>query len=223
MTWSPVARELERRGRLAVLPSLLGITDARPPQWRHCAEAVRAATEGIAEPLVLVGHSGAGPLLPVVAEAPDAEIAALVFVDAFLPPPHGSAELAPPGFMDQLEALATNGVLPPWSSWFGEEGIREHVPDPAVRSALEQEMPRLPLNYFDARVPMPDGWDERPCAYVLFARDTYRTSAADARRRGWPVAEISGAHHLTQVTDPVAVSDALLDLERQVVGTRARG
>src|ERR671914_181403 len=42
--WSRVARELKRREREAVVPSLLGIAGAEAPQWRHAPEAVRAAT-----------------------------------------------------------------------------------------------------------------------------------------------------------------------------------
>ena len=87
------------------------------------------------------------------------------------------------------------------------------IPDQALRTALEREMPRLPLAYFEASVPVRDGWDQRPCAYLLLDRDTYGESAADARRRGWPVAEVPGAHHLALVTDAVTVTDALLRLE----------
>ena len=43
-TWSPVARELKRRGREAVVPSLLGVADAAAPQWRHVPDAVQATT-----------------------------------------------------------------------------------------------------------------------------------------------------------------------------------
>jgi hypothetical protein len=219
-TWSLVVRELERRGRDAAVPSLLGIADALSPQWRHGAEAVHAATARIAEPVVLVGHSGAGPLLPAIADALTAEVAALVFVDAFVPPARGSAPLAPPGFMQHLRALATGGTLPPWSSWFGEDALRELVPESRLRAALAREMPRLPLSYFEATVPMPAGWSDRPCAYLLFSRDPYRESAADARSRGWPVAEIQGARHLAMVTDPIAVTDALLQLERELLTAR---
>jgi pimeloyl-ACP methyl ester carboxylesterase len=215
-TWSAVARELERRGRTVVVPSLVGVADAAPPHWRHCVEAVEAATEGLSAPVALIGHSGAGPLLPAIADGLAVEIAALVFVDAFLPPARGSAPPAPPGFMDQLKALATEGVLPPWSSWFGEEGLRELVPDRATRAALEQEMPRLPLAYFETSVPVPPGWDEPRCAYLLFDRDTYGESAADARRRGWPVAEIPAANHLALLTDAESVVGALIELEREL-------
>jgi hypothetical protein len=219
MAWSHVARELERRGREAVVPSLLGVADAEAPQWRHAPEAVRTATASTAGPIVLVAHSAAGPLLPAIAEDLSAAVAALVFVDSFLPPASGSASLAPPGFIDQLPALGRDGVLPPWSSWFGEGAMRELVPDDRLRAALEDEMPRLPLAYFDATVPLPDGWDARPCAYLLLSGEAYGESAAGARARGWPVAEIPGVQHLAMATEPIAVTDALLELERGLLGS----
>ncbi|HET8592289.1 MAG TPA: alpha/beta hydrolase [Solirubrobacterales bacterium] len=212
-TWAPVAAELERRGREAVVPSLLGVAEAEAPQWRHIPEVVRAATSQTAEPVLLVAHSGGGLLLPAIAEALTAEIAALVFVDSFLPPANGSFPLAPSGYIDQLRTLATDGVLPPWSSWFGEEAMRRLVPDDRLRESLEGEMPRLPLSYFEANVAIPDGWDTRPCAYLLLTGEPYGESAAAARRRGWPVAEIPGVGHLAIATDPDAVTDALLELE----------
>jgi pimeloyl-ACP methyl ester carboxylesterase len=218
-TWSHVARELERRERGAVVPSLLGVACADAPQWPHAAEAVRAATTGSPGRVVLVGHSGAGLLLPTIADALAADVAALVFVDSFLPPAGGNLRLAGPAFMDQLRALASDGVLPPWSNWFGEEAMRELVPDDDWRMALEAEMPRLPLSYFDATVPLPDDWDARPCAYLLFTREPYGESAADARHRGWPVAEIPRAQHLAMATEPIAVTDALLELERAMAGS----
>jgi pimeloyl-ACP methyl ester carboxylesterase len=212
-TWLPVARELERRGRKAILPSLLHLADAEAPQWRHIPEVVRTATEGTANPIYLVGHSGGGLLLPVIADALTAEVVGLVFVDSALPPGSGSVGLAPPGFLDQLRALAVDGALPPWSSWFGEDAMRELVPDDRLRASLEDEMPRLPLSYFEASVALPDDWDARPCAYLLFTADAYGESAADARGRGWPVVEISGVQHLAAATEPVDVTDALMEIE----------
>jgi pimeloyl-ACP methyl ester carboxylesterase len=212
-TWLPVARELERRGRDAVLPSLLGVAEAEVPQWRHIPEAVRDATAATAKPVVLVGHSGAGLLLPVIADALTTEVVGLIFVDSDLPPVSGNLDLVPPEFMAQLRALAVGGVLPPWSNWFGEDTMRELVPDNLVRASLENEMPLLPLSYFEASVALPDDWDARPSAYLLLTSDSYRESAADARGRGWTVAEISGSQHLAVTTEPIDVTGALLELE----------
>jgi hypothetical protein len=213
-TWLPVADERVRRRREAVVPSLFGVAAAAAPQWRHIPEAVRAATAETAAPVVLVGHSGAGLLLPAIAGAPTVDVAALVFVDSFLPPASGSLPLAPASLMSQLRALASDGVLPPWSRWFGEDAMRELVPEERLRATLEKEMPRLPLSYFEASVPSPGGWSARPCAYLLFSGEPYAQSAAQARDQGWAVAELAGVGHLAMASDPIAVTDTLLDLER---------
>jgi hypothetical protein len=214
-SWLPAARELERRGRAAVVPSLCGVAEAPEPQWRHVADAVRAATSHVHEPIVLAGHSGAGLLLPVIADAVNCEVAALVFVDSFLPPPAGHLQLGPPEFMDELRARATDGVLAPWSHWFGADAMRELVPDERQRAELEAEMPQLPLSYFEATVPSPDDWSSRhPCGYLLLSPDPYGPSADEARTNGWPVVAIPGVEHLAIATHPVLVTEALLDLER---------
>jgi pimeloyl-ACP methyl ester carboxylesterase len=217
-SWLPVARELQRRGCTAVVPSLLELADAPEPQWRYIPDAVRVAADELPEPVALVGHSAAGVLLPVIAEALAVKLGALVLVDSFLPPSAGKLVLGPPAFMDQLRAVAIDGVLAPWSSWFGENAMRELVPDERLRAALQGEMPRLPLSYFEATVPLPDGWDRRGCAYLLLSADPYRASSAEAEARGWPVLEIQDGHHLSIATHPAAVADALLTL----VGTVAR-
>jgi pimeloyl-ACP methyl ester carboxylesterase len=213
-TWLPVAQELERRGRIARVPSLAGVDEAPEPQWRHVPDAVRRATRHLDQRIVLVGHSGAGLLLPVIADAADSDVAALVFVDSFLPPRAGRLVLGPPAFMDQLRAMATDGVLPPWSRWFGADAMRELVPDERLRADLEAEMPSLPLSYFEATVPVPDDWADCPCGYLLLSAGAYRESAAEATAFGWPVSEIRDVQHLAIATNPTAVTHALLDIER---------
>jgi hypothetical protein len=213
-SWRPAADALERRGRVVVVPSLLSVAGARAPQWRHIPEAVQLATSDLQGPIMLVGHSGAGVLLPVIADASTAEVAALVFVDCFLPPAAGSVELAPAAFMDQLRTMASDGVPPPWCRSFGDDAMRELVHDDNLRAALEREMPRLPLSYFDSAVPLPEDWLRRPCAYLLLSPDAHGHSAAEAQALGWPVRAIRDAHHLSIATDPIPVTEALLELER---------
>jgi hypothetical protein len=137
-----------------------------------------------------------------------------VFVDSRLPPPAGRSPLGAPEFIDQLRTMATDGLLPTWSRWFGLDTMRKLVPDERLRADLEAEMPRLPLSYFEASVPLPGGWSARPCAYLRFSDEPYAASAAQAREHGWAVAEMPGAGHLAMASDPIAVTDALLDLER---------
>jgi pimeloyl-ACP methyl ester carboxylesterase len=210
-TWLPVAHELERRGAQALVPSLLPAATAPVPQWRRCVEIVRVATSGAPGPVVLIGHSGGGLLLPAIADAIAPEVARLIFADSGLPALRGDTPLATPEFFEQLRSLASEGVLPPWSSWWGEEAMTELVPDEATRAALARELPSLPLSYFEQSTPSPPGWDRVGCSYLLFS-DAYREQAQGARARGWRVEELSGAQHLHTVVDPVAVTDALLRL-----------
>jgi hypothetical protein len=130
-----------------------------------------------------------------------------VFVDAALPPEHGRAALVPEPFLDHLRTLAVDGRLPKWSEWFGPDALVALVPDAARREALVAEMPELPLAYFEARVPMPDGWSEVGVTYVLLS-NPYRDDAAVAAARGWTVAELLGTH-LDIVTRPDEIVDAL--------------
>jgi hypothetical protein len=214
--WEWVARDLDRRGRLAVVPSLPGVAARPAPSWREICEALAGSLQHAAR-VVLVGHSGAGILLPAIAESFSGEVAGMAFVDAFLPPASGAARLVPAMYMDEVTALASDGVLPPWSSWFGEEAMRDLVPDAARRAHVEHDMPRMPLSFVQTEVPIPPGWDRRPCAYLLLS-EPYAPSAADARARGWPVCEIAGGKHLDPLRRPAAVATALLNLERAMLG-----
>ena len=82
--WSRVAEELKRRGNEAVAPSLLGPGGA-PRDWREACDAATAAVEASSDPVILVGHSGGGLLLPVVADAVGSHVSGLVFVDSAVP------------------------------------------------------------------------------------------------------------------------------------------
>ena len=210
-TWTFVAQELERRGVQAVVPSLLAAADAPPPQWQQCVEIVRAATTMVSSPIVLVGHSGGGLLLPAIASAVAPDVSRFIFVDSGLPATTGETPFVPPQFLEQFGSLAVDGKLPPWSSWWGEDAMNELVPDEVTRAALVRELPSLPLSYLEQTVPSPVDWERVPSGYLLFS-DAYKEAAAEARNRGWRVEEISGAQHLHTVVAPVAVTDALLRL-----------
>jgi pimeloyl-ACP methyl ester carboxylesterase len=83
--WGWVARELEQRGRPAVVPSLRAVADEPYRPWRDVWDTVDAVSAQVTARVVLVGHSAAGSLLPAIAQAAAARVAAIAFVDAFLP------------------------------------------------------------------------------------------------------------------------------------------
>jgi pimeloyl-ACP methyl ester carboxylesterase len=214
--WRPVAVALERQGRRAVSPSLLGPNRTAPSDWRECVKAARDGIGALSEPVVLVGHSGGGLLLPLIADALLQPVRALIFVDSGIPARTGETPFVPPGLLDEFASLAVGGILPRWSSWFGEEAMHALVPDEALRDSLTREMPQVPLAFLDQRIPSPAGWERTPCAYLLLS-DAYEDSATQARERGWPVEVIEEAQHLHLAVAPDAVTDALLRLERQAL------
>jgi hypothetical protein len=202
-TWRWVAADLIARGYRVSVPAVSAVSS-----WAEFADAVAAQVEH-GDHAVLVGHSGAGPLLPQIA----ARIGAgpLVFVDADIPPDTGEASLMPADLLAALRAMAVDGLLPPWSEWFGPEAMGELVPDAKLRALITAELPRLPLSYFEARVPVPAGWAAADGGYVLLSGDAYGDQAVSAAARGWPVIRLPGGH-LDIVTRPEQVSAAIAEI-----------
>ncbi len=201
-TWRWLAQELEAAGHRASMPAVPAAVAGRG--WAAFADSVAAHTAGGE---VLVGHSGAGPLLPQIAERSGRPPSGLVFVDAALPPQAGPVELMPAEMLAELQALASDGVLPPWSDWFGPGVMQELIPDDARRAVISAELPTLPLAYFEEPVPVPHGWAGVPGGYVLLS-DAYAAAADEAAARGWPVARQLGGH-LDIVTRPEEVASAI--------------
>jgi hypothetical protein len=204
-TWRWVADELAARGHRVVVPAVPPAATALG--WSAFVGAVGALAGRLDSP-VLVGHSGAGPLLPRIGSRISAR--ALVFVDADVPPEDGEASLVPAEFLEFLQGLANGGVLPPWSEWFGPEVMREQIPDDRKREIVSAELPALPLSYFQVHVPVPAGWTSTRCGYILLS-DAYAEQASKAEASGWPVARLPGAH-LDIVNRPTEIADAILSV-----------
>jgi hypothetical protein len=213
-TWRWVAEELAARGHRVSVPAVPPAATALG--WSAFVGAVGALSAGMDSP-VLVGHSGAGPLLPRIATRMRAR--ALVFVDADIPPEAGETTLVPDEFLEFLQGLASGGVLPPWSEWFGPDSMRELIPDDHKREIVSAELHAVPLSYFQARVPAPAGWTSTRCGYVLLS-EAYAEQAAKAAASGWPVARLPGGH-LDIVTQPAAIADAILSVSGSVAGSAA--
>ncbi|MCP2274991.1 alpha/beta fold hydrolase [Nocardia amikacinitolerans] len=206
ITWRLVAAALERTGRPAVVPDLRVAATGPGPYHRDIADAVVRDVPEQGD-LILVGHSGAGPLLPAIAAGLPGRVRGLVYADAGLPHP-GAPELnvLPREFDEQLRAMVRDGLLPPWHEWLPSGTLLEILPDPRVRAEFVAEVPRLPYAFFTEAAP--DVVWAGAAAYVLMS-ETYRDHAETARAAGQPVIECSG-HHLAGLTAPDTVADKLI-------------
>jgi len=208
-TWRWVADELTDAGHDVLVPTL--VDAALTGSAQHCVTAAADQIDTVAGDTVLVGHSGAGPLLPLIAAAMQRPAGRIAFVDAGIPPESGETALVPDEFAEHLCSIARDGLLPPWSDWFGPEAMNELVPDPNRRRAVGADMPQLPLRYFDTKLTMPLGWSTPGIGAYILLSEIYRPDALEARSRSWPVVEVPG-NHLDVVNRPAEIAGAIASL-----------
>ncbi len=188
-TWRWVAEALISAGHDVVVPDLRQAASSGQP-----AAVVRAAVAACpTDTDIVAGHSGAGLLLPTIAESWSSDARPrLVFVDAAIPDCEGEAK-PDPGVVDRLRTLAVDGVLPPWSVVWGEGGAERLIPDSDRRSRVEAELPEIPMTLFEDPLPVPTGWCRWRCDYLLLSEEM-RGDAERARSLGWSVLEDLGNH-----------------------------
>jgi hypothetical protein len=198
VAWEPVRDALWARRLEAFVVAL-------PPRPESATEVLDAfvAAVPIGDDVVLVPHSNAGLYAPAVAAAVRAP--ATVFVDAAMPRAAGRAALAPTDFYAFLSTLADDdGRLPPWSRWWDAADLDGLFPTDDWKRRVQEREPELPLAYFRSTVSVPDGWSDKPCAYIAFG-DTYSDETAFAEERRWPVCVLDGGHlHLLHAPERVA-------------------
>ena len=214
-TWRPTADVLRARGHHVCLPALTPAIEAARPWWRTAAdEVVAAAAADLASdrPVVVAGHSAAGPRIPAIASALEGAgyaVVANLLVDAGMPFADRVPSAALPAeFVEHLDAIErSDGLLPPWPEWWPAELLEGIVPDAELRAEVVAECVPTPRALYDEPVPVPGRWPgAAPCAYLSF---TYEDDAREAERRGWFVGRADG-HHLQPVVDPQGVADQVL-------------
>lgn len=208
-TWAYTAKVLQDKGFGCAVPDLTAVATMGPPYYPKYAKAAAAAVDDTSDTVIVVGHSAAGALLPVVAEAVGDRARGAVFVDAMLPQPGRSwFDTAPPGLEAQLRGLADHGLLPPWHEWFPAEALAELVPDPLRRRRLIAEIPRLPVAYFEEPAPPARFGPSVACALLRLGAPFDR-AADKAQRLGWWVARRDW-DHLRMVSAPEDVADLIV-------------
>jgi hypothetical protein len=156
---------------------------------------------------LVVAHSNAGYLAPAVRAAARSD-AALVLLDAALPPTRGLTRLAPEGLRAWLGSMTLDdqGRLPPWTRWWEPGALRGVVPA-ALLDDLDAVCPPVPLAYLDSVVAAPAGWTRRRNGYVVLSQ-AYQAEQDAALGHGWPVRRLSGTH-LQHLWDPEGVAAAV--------------
>jgi hypothetical protein len=218
-SWAAVADQLTGAGEEVVVPSLLGFADGGPPYWPRVAAAVATALGGLSpeREVVLVLHSNAGLLAPVLVVHVGRPVRACLFVDASLPARGSATPVASEEWLAQLREKAVDGRLPPWSQWWDQDEMAELYPDAETRARVSAEEPSLPLDYYEQQIPVLSGWAAGPCGYLLFG-GFYVPIAAEAADRGWLVDELPG-DHLHQLVDPVGVAQRLIAMADRLLAT----
>lgn len=208
LCWQPLAELLRAQGYQVIVPGLVAAAAAEDHQQSFIAAAIAAiGAEGTGR-TALVGHSGAGPLLPAIAEATGA--VGVIYVDARLPHPGKSwLDVAPVPLIAHLKSLADkDGVLPRWSDWFEPDVLDAAIPHTQLRLRFIDELPRLSYSYFERPTPTVV-WDG-PTAYLQLSPGC--AAAADrAIAAGWPVQRLID-EHLAILTGPHRVHPPLTTL-----------
>lgn len=221
-TWQPVADDLAAAGYPVTVPDLAGAITAGPPYHLRLAQVIAGSAAG--QPVILIGHSRAGPLLATAGTMLGERARGYVFVDTRLPAPGRSwMDTVLPALAAKLRDMADpQGWLPPWPLWWGGEAeLAALLPDPAIRLDFAAGCPRLPMAMIEETYPPAPGWPNAPCGYLQLS-EAYGGDAARARELGWPVRQ-QLCHHLGLLTQPGPVARevrALIDQHGRRYGKR---
>ncbi len=210
----PLADALAAHGHPAVLLDLRpSVVSAPVHQVLVGAFADAMSEEELHGPVVLLGHSGAGPLLPAFADALEDTVTGLVFVDAGLPTPGRSwRDTVPAELYAQLKAASREGRLPRWQRWFTPDPLGL-VPDEQLRAEIADEAPEVPVAFL--KEPRPDVEWPGPAGYVALSA-AYAADVDAAAARGWPVRRLD-SHHLAPATEPDPVAVAVLEVHAELL------
>lgn len=218
--WAGVRDGLWRRGRRAYLGRLPPAQRIHPPYWLTHAAGIAASLPEDDE-VVLVGHSGAGPLLPAIGRlarnrSAGARVVGYLFVDSDLPR-DGCSRL---DLFDDAAAAAAlrercvRGWMPRWTS----AELAGLLADAPARERFVAELPETPLALYEELIRVPDDWPDAACGYLKLS-GSYPGAVAQAQHAGWPLRALDG-HHLLPLCEPDRVAGALTELVDAMVPGR---
>ena len=217
ITWAPVAFELRQKGIDVLVPELPRDIQSNRPYWEQHAGAIARALRPVApdQSLILIGHSGAGLLLPAIREITGRSVTGYVFADAGIPEDGKSRfdlmwREEPEIAAQRRQSLAAGERFPNWT----DADLRDVIPNAELRQGVLADLRPQPPAFFAEPIPVFAGWPDAPCAYLKF-NPVYAAPAERARKAGWAYAEID-AGHFHMLVDPNAVANALVNLSKRM-------
>ena len=211
-TWEMVYQTLTSQGLKAMIPTLQDSSDSALPYWQQHVESVARDLAQLPqkESLVLIAHSGAGPLLPAIRHRLTHSIYAYVFVDAGIPTGGLSRielmKLEDQEWAEQFHKTLLDGEqFPMWT----EDDLREIIPDRESRQKLVAEIRPRSLPFFTEPIPVYDDWPDAPCVYIKFS-EAYEWDAVQAKQMGWRVNELR-AGHFHMLVEPLTVANLIVE------------
>ncbi len=239
-TWVPVAAELRKLGHEVVLPALMSPAAREGTYWEHhCNEfglEMRNVTMDTSE-AVLVGHAGAGPLLPKLAEELAGGPASYVLVDSDLPQDgasrfdmfHNEANIeefrraavepySPRGRLSPQPGIeASDETVREWPLDLLREALTDTPNNMAdVQSTVFAGKRPTPITVMEEALPVPSGWPNAPTGYLHLSK-TYDTVAAAAGEQGWPVRSLASSH-VQMLLEPEVFARELASFAEEVAG-----
>ncbi len=212
LTWSLVAVEMRQRGLDVLVPTLEDSPSSTDPFWKQHAHSVARSVSNWRKdsPVILVAHSGAGPLLPVIRLSIPNPVEAYIFVDAGIPRNDATRldlmKSEDPGWAKQFETDLERGeTFPNWSF----DDLQEVIPDETLRRQMVTEIRPRGVSFFAEPIPVFEDWPDAPCVYIRFS-PPYERAAAQARASGWPVYDLD-AGHFHMLVSPIAVTDLIIN------------
>ncbi len=209
-SWYALADCLRARDYDVVIPDIAAAVRSVASAYRNIARVIATSVEDHhrAGRIVLIGHSGAGAVLPVAAEALGCLRTQFIFLDAVLPHPGRSwFDTVPVSLQQHLRGLSRDGFVPAWNAWWPPAVMESLLPDADMRQKFAAELQPSPLVYFEDKAPDIPLPESGCCTYVQMSPG-YDGEAQSAENLGWDVRRMA-LDHLAILTTPEPVADAI--------------
>lgn len=209
-TWKAVAKQLTASGHEVHIPDLDDKKKSKHPFWKQEVDSIDLTVENP----IIVGHSAAGAILPIIGEKLGA--IGYIFVDAVLTFESTTRldllRLEDSEFAQSIEAyLSGGGKYPDWT----DEQLIDMIPSAKIRKKLIKHMHPRDIRFFRETIDIPNNWNHVPCGYIQLT-DRYQLYATVARAHQWCVIQHK-SHHFALLTEPEKIAKLILKTSKAIL------